>query len=62
MRIVDAHVHVWDADAVPIPWFAAVGGVGAVAAVGAFVIVGMAAHGKEFVTGGPDWTVPATGQ
>ncbi|WP_017204133.1 amidohydrolase family protein [Microbacterium algeriense] len=21
MRIVDAHVHVWDADAVPIPWF-----------------------------------------
>lgn len=21
MRIVDAHVHVWDVDAVPIPWF-----------------------------------------
>ncbi|UGS26057.1 amidohydrolase family protein [Microbacterium resistens] len=21
MRIVDAHVHVWDADSVPIPWF-----------------------------------------
>lgn len=21
MRIVDAHVHLWDADAVPIPWF-----------------------------------------
>ena len=21
MRIVDAHVHVWDADAAPIPWF-----------------------------------------
>lgn len=21
MRIVDAHVHVWDADVVPIPWF-----------------------------------------
>ncbi len=21
MRIVDAHVHLWDVDAVPIPWF-----------------------------------------